>query len=315
MVASLQAQEATASLHGVVTDREGAVCEGAQVTLAIGSESKVVASDSQGQYSFSNLAPGPYKLTISAKGFATQTLTGELAAGESRELTTVILLITDSTQVRVTADLREIAAAQLQIEEQQRVLGFLPNYYVSYAQGAAAPLSSRQKFQLAVHSSVDPVNFVFTGIAAGVEQANNDPASWGQTGSGFAKRYAAAYGDNVIDTFISGAVLASWFRQDPRYFYKGTGSVTSRVLYALSSAVICRGDNGRRQVNYSALLGDTAAAGISNLYYPADDRNGIGLILRNLAIGKATSAAQNVLQEFVVRHFTPRLPKNPSAQP
>jgi hypothetical protein len=310
----LPAQEATASLHGVVTDREGAVCEGAHVTVTSASGSNAVLSDDQGRYTFNGLSAGPYKLTISAKGFATQTLTVELAAGESRELPTVVLLITDTTQVTVTANRYDIATAQLDLEEKQRVLGFIPNYYVSYAKDAV-PLTPKQKFQLAWRSSIDPMSFVFTGIATGVDQSDNSPASWGQTGSGFAKRYAAAYGNNIIDTFLSGAVLTSLFHQDPRYFYKGTGTVGSRILYALSSSVICRGDNGRRQLNYSSLLGDTAAAGISNLYYPADDRNGIGLTLRNLAIGKATGAAQNILQEFVIRHFTPKLPKDTSSQP
>ena len=314
LTAQLQAQQPNASLHGVVTDREGNVCEGAHVTLSFASGSKTILSDDQGRYLFGNLPTGPYKLTISATGFAAQTLSGELPAGESRELPAVVLVITDSTQVKVTADLHEIAAAQLNLEEQQRVLGFIPNYYVSYAKNAV-PLTSAQKFQLAMRSEIDPMTFVFVGVTAGIEQSGNTPASWGQNTSGYAKRYAAAYGDNAIDTFLAGAVLPSLFRQDPRYFYKGSGTVSQRILYALSSAVICRADNGHRQLNYSSLLGDLGSAGISNLYYPASDRDGIGLTLRNLAIGKATEAAQNIFQEFVVRRFTPKLSRDPSSQP
>ena len=314
----LRAQETTASLHGVITDRDGSVCEGAQVTLAIGSGTGIVSrtfvSDDQGRYSFDSLPSGPYKLTISGKGFAAQTVTGMLAGGESRELPTVVLLVASSSQVTVTADLEEIAAAQLQIEEKQRVLGVFPNFYISYAKNAA-PLSTKQKYQLAWRSQIDPMSFVFTGITAGVEQSNNTPASWGQTKSGFAKRYAAAYGDGLTDTFLGGAIFPSLFHQDPRYFYKGTGTVRSRIWYAISSAVICRTDSGQRQFNYSGLMGDLASAGLSNLYYPADDRNGFGLTLRNLAIGKATQAGQNILQEFVIKHFTPRVPKDSSLNP
>jgi hypothetical protein len=316
--ASLGAQETASSpggsLHGVVTDSEGSVCEGAHVTLDLASGSKTMMSDDQGRYSFSDLPAGHYTLTISAGGFAARTLTGELAAGESRELPAVVLLVTASAQVRVTADLHEIAEAQLNLEEKQRVLGFLPNYYVVYAKNPA-PLTPKQKFRLALHNEIDPMTFVFTGIWAGVSQAENSPAAWGQGASGFAKRYAAFYANDSIDTFMSGAVLASLFHQDPRYYYKGTGTVRERVVYALSSAVITHGDNGRRQLDFSGLIGDTASAGIANLYYPAANRDGIGLILQNLAIGRATEAAQNVLQEFVVRHFTPKLPKDPSSQP
>ena len=311
---SLHAQDPASSLHGVVTDREGSVCEGAHVTLDLTSGSKTATSDDQGRYSFSDLPAGHYKLTFSASGFAAQTLSGELPTGESRELPAVVLLVTDAAEVRVTANLHEIAEAQLNLEEKQRVLGFLPNYYVTYAKDPV-PLTAKQKFHLALHNEIDPMSFAFTGIWAGVGQHENSPAAWGQGTEGFAKRYAALYANDSIDTFMSCAVLASVFHQDPRYYYKGTGTVSGRIYYALSSAVITHGDNGHRQLDYSGLLGDTASAGIANLYYPPANRNGIGLILQNLAIGRATGAAQNVLQEFVVRHFTPKLQKDPSSQP
>ena len=69
---------------------------------------------------------------------------------------------------------------------------------------------------------------------------------------------------------IGGAILPSLFRQDPRYIYKGTGSIPSRALYAIANSVICRGDNRRWQPSYSGILGGLAAGGISNLYYPAE---------------------------------------------
>jgi hypothetical protein len=69
-------------------------------------------------------------------------------------------------------------------------------------------------------------------------------------------------------------LLPSLLKQDPRYFYKGTGSTRSRLLYALTSPVICKGGNGHWQANYSNILGNFAAGGIANLYYPSSDRNG-----------------------------------------
>ena len=78
---------------------------------------------------------------------------------------------------------------------------------------------------------------------------------------------------------------------------------------------MCKGDNGHWQVNYSGLLGGAAAGGISNLYYPAADRNGIDLTIENTALGIAGSAAQNLFQEFLVRKLTPKLPKINSTQP
>ncbi len=114
---------------------------------------------------------------------------------------------------------------------------------------------------------------------------------------------------------IGGAILPSLFKQDPRYFYKGTGTIRSRAMYAIANAVICKGDNGRWQPNYSGILGGLAAGGISNLYYPASDRSGVELTFENALIGTAEGAVQNLFQEFVVRRLTPRLPNYEAGAP
>ena len=72
----------------------------------------------------------------------------------------------------------------------------------------------------------------------------------------------------------------------------------------LANSVICKGDNGRWQPNYSGVLGSFAAGAISNLYYPASDR-GVGLTFENAAITIAAGSAANILQEFVIRKLTP----------
>jgi hypothetical protein len=78
---------------------------------------------------------------------------------------------------------------------------------------------------------------------------------------------------------------------------------------------MCNGDNGRRQVNYSGIVGGLAAGGISNLYYPAADREGLGLTFESALLGTAISAAQNLMQEFVVRRLTPHVPNYGSGKP
>jgi hypothetical protein len=159
---------------------------------------------------------------------------------------------------------------------------------------------------------IDPVTFGLAGIEAGVEQAQNDFSEYGQGAEGYAKRFGAAYADNAISTFNGGAILPTVLKQDPRYFYKGTGSTGSRILYAMANAVICKGDNHRWQPNYSAILGGLAAGGISNLYYPAKDR-GAALVFENTLIGTGETAVFNLFQEFVVKKLTPHVPKNDPA--
>ena len=282
--------------------------------LSLAGNTQSAVSDDQGRYSFTNLPAGDYKITISGNGFAPQTLTGTLNAGESRELASISLLATTSANVEVTADLHDIAEAQVQLEEKQRILGIVPNFYVSY-DPHPVPLTPRQKYRLALRSLIDPVNITIDAAAAGVEHAEDWPQSWGQGAGAYGKRFAASYGNDLVDTMLGGAVLPSLFHQDPRYFYKGTGTKTSRLLYAIRSAVICKGDNGRWQANYSSFIADFASAGISNLYYPADVRDGFTLTVEDFLVNKASAAGQNIVQEFLIRHLTPHLPQANPIQP
>jgi hypothetical protein len=207
----------------------------------------------------------------------------------------------------------EIAEAEIKDEEKQRVLGVIPNFYVTY-NPSAAPLRPKQKFELAWKLTIDPVNFGVTAAIAGIEQATNDFEGYGQGAQGYGKRLGAAYADSVTGTFIGQAILPSVFKQDPRYFYKGTGTRRARVFYAIANSVICKGDNGHWQPNYSAVLGNLAAGGISNLYYPENDRD-VVLTFENTLISIGATAANNLLQEFVVRKLTRNAPKYAPATP
>jgi uncharacterized membrane protein YeaQ/YmgE (transglycosylase-associated protein family) len=310
-------QPSPGSISGTLVDQSGAVVAGALVKLSGESPSPGAQSISSadGQFTFAGVAPGPFHLTITAAGFATQAFSGTLHSAENYVVPQIALAVaTAVTDVEVGVSRIEVAEEQIQVEEKQRVLGVFPNFYVSY-DPHAVPLSSKQKFELAWRSVIDPVTFLLVGGAAGVEQANNTFSGYGQGAQGYAKRFGAGYADTVSGTFIGSAILPSLLKQDPRYFYKGTGSTSSRTLYALANAVICKGDNGQWQANYSIIVGSLAAGGISNLYYPAKDRNGAGLTFANAAIGIGGSAVANLLQEFVVRKFTPKLPEIASAKP
>jgi hypothetical protein len=307
------------SIQGVVVNGDGAVLEGAHVVLAQTgvpvAPPRSETTDGNGMFKFAGVPPGAFKLTVSATGFTAQAVSGVAHAGESYEAKAIVLAMSRATsEVDVTATPVEVAQAELKQEETQRVFGVVPNFYVSYVPNAP-PLTARQKYGLAWRSSVDPVTFLAVGFFAGVEQAGNSYSGFGQGAEGYGKRFGAGFADQFIGNMIGGAILPAWWKQDPRYFYKGTGSKRSRTLYAIKSAVMCKGDNGRWEVNYSAIVGGLAAGGISNLYYPAADRNGAGLTFESALIGTAGSAVQNLFQEFVVRHLTPHVPDYGAAKP
>jgi hypothetical protein len=306
--ATVDTATADASVAGTVTGKDGEAYEGVRVSLALAAvpEPQTIQTDASGEFQFDHLPAGPFTLTVTSEGFVTQTVSGVLEAGQNYDTKTIVLPLQEATsEIHVSAAQQvEIAEEQIHIEEQQRVLGVLPNYYVSYSKNPM-PLTSKQKFELAFRANVDPYTFLLTGIFAGVEQATNTFSGYGQGMQGYGKRYGALYASTVISNEIGGAILPSVFHQDPRYFYKGTGTVRSRLEYALANAVVCKGDNMHWQFNYSALLGGLATAGISNLYYPEGERNDAQVIFENLGVGFATSALQNIVQEFIVKKLTP----------
>jgi hypothetical protein len=304
-----------ARISGTVVDQSGAVVAGVLVRLSREDQSpdQEALSDDDGRFSFANTAPGPFQLTISSPGFATQSALGNLQPGESFLVPQFTLAVaTAITEVRVVPSRMELAEDQIKNQEKQRVLGVIPNFYVSYDHHAL-PLAPRQKFELAWKTSVDPVTFGVNGVIAGIQQARNDFSGYGQGSQGYAKRYGASYADFVAGTFIGSAILPSLLKQDPRYFYKGSGSRRSRILYAIANSVICKGDDGHWEANYSSILGSFAAGGLSNLYYPAKNRNDAGLTVENALIGMGESAAINLFQEFFIRKLTPNAPNREPA--
>jgi len=273
-----------------------------------------VAADDSGQFLFSNLAPGTYRLTVQAEGMGTFVNAEiELKAGDYRELPRIVLTVaTTKTEVEVTAKSEEVAQAQITLQLEQRVFGVLPNFYTSYLWNAQK-LDARQKFRLALHSVLDPTAFAGYGFIAGLQQATDQYPGYHQGAEGYGKRYGAAFANDAIGRIMGSAVYPSLFHQDPRYFYKGTGSKKSRAWYAVSQAFLCRGDNGHREINFSHILGTFTAAGMSNLYHPASDR-GIGLTFSTGLIQTAGNAANNVVREFLFKRLTPKVPNYGQAE-
>jgi Carboxypeptidase regulatory-like domain len=296
------------SISGTVLYQTGAAIAGARVKLT--RESPALSQDAftgdQGQFLFTDIAPGPFQITVTGEGFETQSVSGVLHSGETYFVPQMVLaLAAVVTEVRVMPP-REVAEAQIKEQEKQRVLGVIPNFYVSYVPAPdVVALSPKQKFELAWRSSFDPVTFAGIAFIAGFEQAGDSYPQFGQGMEGYGKRYGAFYGNVAIGTFLGDAVMPSLLKQDPRYFYKGTGSKKSRLLHALSTPFICPGDNGRQQVNYSYLIGSFAAGGISTLYYPTNNRGAAGVAVENAFVRIGENSVSSVAQEFIIRRLTP----------
>jgi len=288
-----------ATVVGTALDVNGGVVPGATVVLNGSDDHQTVLTPDSGVFVFAGVHPGvAHRVTITAPGFADWTSDPITpTAGQQVTVTGIHLrLATVETSVAAVS-LEEIATQQVKLEEAQRVLGIIPNFYVTYERNPVA-LTSKLKFQLAFKALTDPVTFIGFALNAGFYQAADYPNYRGGV-EGYGQRLGATFAGGYTNIAIGYALLPSVLHQDPRYFYQGTGTNKSRLLHAVSYAFIARGDNGRRQINYSAIGGDLASGAMANAYYPNSERGG-GLVVKSALIGVGGRMANGVLQEFIL---------------
>ena len=307
------------AIQGIVTDPAGDTIVGAQVTLTSDAlqDPRQTVTDEEGCFHFANVPPGRFTISATSQGFAAAHISGDLSPGQQTELPDIALPIaTAHIDAQVTLTLHDRAEEEMEDQETQRVIGLIPNFYVTY-NWDAAPMSTAQKYKLAWRNLYDPINFVQTAGIAGIQQAENAIPGYGPGARGYAKRFGTDFQDFAFGSMLGGAVLPSLLHQDPRYIYKGTGTIRSRVAYALAAAFICKGDNGTWQPNYSSVLGDLGAGAISNLYYPypVHDGNRVAGTIENGFLDVADDAIGNLIQEFLIRHLTRHPPTYPATAP
>jgi hypothetical protein len=179
-----------------------------------------------------------------------------------------------------------------------RLFFTLPNFLTVEDAKQAKPLTPGEKFELTARSSFDWATFLWYGAVAGVSQAENQEAGYGQGAEGYAKRYGAHFADGTIENFMTAAILPSLLHQDPRYYQLGKGGFWHRSGYAVSRIFVTRTDRGNPQTNYSEILGAGAASAISTYaYYPQANRNPSNVMsLWGTQLGY--DALSNVLKEF-----------------
>jgi hypothetical protein len=205
---------------------------------------------------------------------------------------------------------------QLDQEEHQRVLGVMATFNTTRNKNAA-PLTAAQKYQLFFKSATDPWPFAVAAFGAGIDQADNSFPEYGQGMEGYAKRFGAAYTDYFTGNFFGNAVLTSILHEDPRYFQKGTGSFTSRALWASASTVWCKRDSGTWGPNYANVIGNLMGSAISNLYYPEPDRTARGTIERGLTVSVEGIIGAEVIEFWpdIVRHYRQKQAAKLARQP
>ena len=178
-----------------------------------------------------------------------------------------------------------------------RIFEVLPNYGTVETYKTLPPLSSGQKFRLATAGVFDWAAYPFNGALAAISQAKNDPKSWGQGWGAYGKRYGESFADNSIGTYMTTAIFPSLLREDPRYYQLGRGSFVHRAYHGINRLFVTRADSGHDRFNISESLGNAVAAGISNVYHPAEDRT-VGRNLSTFGFLILYDGLSNELKEF-----------------
>jgi len=312
LVAPVSAQSAeaantkTGSIVGTVVDSSDDPIPGATVILqGLAGDRLTLVTKDDGTFAFHEVTSGiAFQINVAAEGFAEWNSSVTVEPGQDRTLSEVKLrILAVQRAVTVSYSSKEVAAQQLKAEEQQRVLGFIPNVYVVY-EPHPEPLTTRMKFELAYKDLTHPVFFARAAAWAGVEQAaglRNYPPNT----RGYGDRLGTGLADGVTEDLIGNAVLPSLLHQDPRYFYQGSGTKKSRALHAILAAFICKGDNGKTQPNYSTWGGSLISSSISLAYYPSSDRNAQH-VFRSFGIGMGLHVGGGLVQEFILSKFTSR---------
>ena len=238
----------------------------------------------------------PQTQTTPASGLPSTSVPDAPVPATGANITVAALPANGPQSVPPVISQKDRAAQQVEQQEHQRILGVVPNFNTSYVQDAA-PLSRKQKLSLAFKSATDVGNILVAAADAAYNEWTDQFPEYGEGMKGYGKYLGASYADAFDGTMLGNAIFPILLKQDPRFFRKGTGSFHSRLFYAIGTTFWCKNDSGSRGPNYSNLLGNLAAGGISNLYYPASDR-GLSLTLERGFTVTAEGALGGVFEEF-----------------
>ena len=183
-------------------------------------------------------------------------------------------------------------------EQTKRMFGVVPNFAAVNANTQLPPLSTREKFSLAAHDSVvDYSSFTWTGILAAQAMALKSDPELGNGIAGYGRYYWRTFTDGVSGTFFTEAIVPAITHEDPRYYTLGRGGFLHRTGYAISRAFVTKTDSGGTSFNFSEVVGNGLEAGLSNAYYPPQER-GLSQTTVNWGTQMESAVLNHIFQEF-----------------
>ncbi|HEY7405831.1 MAG TPA: hypothetical protein VIB39_20060 [Candidatus Angelobacter sp.] len=160
------------------------------------------------------------------------------------------------------------------------------------------PLTTRQKFDVFLHSTYSPSTFLNAGIDVVADRAKGRHDPEYETGMmGWGQHYGIALATSETDVFFQRFLFPALLKQDPRYYRNPDLPFFKRALYSMSRVVITRSDSGGETINASRILGGAATRALSDLYVPGQSQ-GMRPISNTVSFDLLRDAGMNLLHEF-----------------
>ncbi len=179
----------------------------------------------------------------------------------------------------------------------KRILGIIPNFRAVSADTKLPPQTVKEKFLDATQDSFDYSSIFIPAALAGLGMARNSVPQFHQGAAGYARYLWHNAVDQTSENYMVEFIYPVVTREDSRYYTLGHGSFLHRTGYALSRAVITRSDSGAEVFNISEVFGAASSAGLSNLYYPSQQRS-FSSTASQWSVDVGIDAASFVFREF-----------------
>ena len=157
-------------------------------------------------------------------------------------------------------------------KQTKRILGVIPNFRAVSADEHLPSQTVKQKFLATTQQSFDYSSIFFSGILAGVAQAQNSVPQFHRGAPAYGRYFWHNYVDQTDENYWVQFILPVALHQDSRYYTLGHGGFVKRAGYAITRTLVTRTDSGGRAFNASEIVGAGTAAGISYLYYPSQEK-------------------------------------------
>jgi hypothetical protein len=158
-------------------------------------------------------------------------------------------------------------------QQTKRILGLIPNFRAVSTSRQLPPQSVKEKFLTATEDSFDYSSVAIPAALAGYGLARNAVPEFGTGGAGYGQYLWHSAIDQTSENYMVEFVVPVMTHEDTRFYTLESGSFLKRTAYALTRAVVTRSDAGTKVINLSEIVGSGLSAGLSNAYYPDQERS------------------------------------------